>query len=132
MTIAITVALVLAGVAIFFLLHRSAEDGDTAALDKVSPTALVQVLPGTPACDAVRRIVDERFRKGGAPMLPMPRCSMTKQCTCRLRLAPERRGNRERRSGHDKRDSIRYEPDAVARRQNPGRRSGENPWKGSE
>ncbi|HXG29617.1 MAG TPA: hypothetical protein VNJ47_12315 [Nevskiales bacterium] len=78
------------------------------------------VVPPEGCCEAARQLQSHRFDKTYAPALPLENCDRRLQCRCRFQLVADRRIG-ERRSGHEKRDSIRYEENP--RRKGRGRRA---------
>lgn len=60
------------------------------------------------ACEAVRKLESQRYRKEVAPDLPLKQCDKPNTCSCRYKMVANRRIG-ERRSGDDQRESIRFE-----------------------
>jgi hypothetical protein len=78
------------------------------------------VIPPEGCCESARQLESHRFDKAYAPALPLENCDRRTQCRCRFQPVPDRRIG-ERRTGHEKRDSIRYEENP--RRKGRGRRA---------
>jgi hypothetical protein len=116
--------LLVVGVAVALLLFRRkpapASSGKSSPAAPARDSLLQIVIPPEGCCEAARRLETQRFQKVYAPPLPLEACDRRTQCRCRFQLVPERRIG-ERRTGHEKRDSIRYEENP--RRKGRGRRA---------
>ncbi|MFO1414541.1 MAG: hypothetical protein U1F10_11690 [Burkholderiales bacterium] len=64
---------------------------------------------GGPMCLQARGAVGKCFRNEERPPLPLSECTLPHDCACRYVKLPERR-KAERRSGHERRESTRYDP----------------------
>lgn len=84
----------------------------------------------TKACAEALQNAEKTFVTHDAPPLPLPSCNYPK-CECSYYAIPGRRSGGDRRSGVDRRDSIRFDPEAEDRRSGQDRRrSGKDPWRG--
>jgi hypothetical protein len=79
-------------------------------------------------CEAMRAIEGQCCAIDRAPPLPLSDCDL-KICQCRYDYLPERRANRERRSGEDRRGAIRFDAPGSDRRSGEDRRASSDPWK---
>jgi hypothetical protein len=63
-----------------------------------NPYRSVSVVPGSKCCAAVKALAQRKFLVQGAPLLPLPDCTMSAQCKCSFRKHDERR-DQDRRLG---------------------------------
>lgn len=77
-------------------------------------------------CRASSRLAGREYSFDEGPPLPVQGCEAT-NCTCRLIGMPERRTETERRSGEDRRSSIRMD-DSDRRTERPRRKADINSW----
>ncbi len=77
-------------------------------------------------CRASSPLAGRRFAFDSPPMLPVEGCKEA-SCHCCLRGLPDRRKQRERRSGEDRRHSLRMES-SDRRSQRPRRQDDRNSW----
>lgn len=77
-------------------------------------------------CRASSAIAGSRFAFDAAPPLPVPGCTSA-QCTCCLIGLPDRRSRVDRRSGQDRRRSIRVES-SDRRVERPRRQADLDSW----
>ena len=77
-------------------------------------------------CPATSSLVGVRFTFENAPELPLPGCDAT-PCRCRFVGITERRQLIDRRSGHDRRESLRMDSD-DRRSDQPRRKSERDAW----
>lgn len=82
------------------------------------------------ACNLARSRANQTFRVQDAPPLPFPECREAR-CECSYYAVSGHRSGKEQRSGEDRRESTRFEPDKTDRRKGRDRRRGsDNPWRG--
>ncbi len=79
-------------------------------------------------CRASARLVGQDFAFETAPQLPLSHCDAP-ICACRYTGLPERRARSERRSGRDRRNSLRLEAE-ERRARRPRRKDDVNTWAG--
>lgn len=77
-------------------------------------------------CRASSSLAGRQFTFDSPPMLPVEGCKEA-SCHCCLRGLPDRRRHRERRSGEDRRLSLRMES-SDRRSQRPRRKDDRNSW----
>lgn len=95
-------------VIVFLLYERWTSRGGGSQKRRARENLLqVEFSPET-ACEAVRMLESQRYRKDVAPDLPLKQCTKPNACSCRYKKVADRRIG-ERRSGSDQRESIRYE-----------------------
>lgn len=105
----LVVALLAAVVVIIFLLYERWSWRAQHSMKRHPRENLLQVeFVPEDACEAVRKLESQRYRKDVAPDLPLKQCSKPASCSCRYKKVSDRRIG-ERRSGNDQRESIRYE-----------------------
>ena len=78
------------------------------------------------ACNACSRYAGEVFQFENVPALPVEGCD-AESCSCQYLGVANRRNEPDKRSGRERRESIRLEED---RRSGNERRSGLKKWKG--
>lgn len=84
----------------------------------------------TRACQFALELAEQTFATHDAPPLPMPKCDR-RSCQCSYYAIPGRRTGKDRRSGHDRRETLRFDPDKTDRRSGKDRRrTGRDPWSG--
>lgn len=84
----------------------------------------------TKACREALENAEKTFLTQDAPPLPMPQCDRS-PCNCSYYAIPGRRSGKDRRTGEDRRESLRFDPDKADRRTGTDRRrTGHDPWKG--
>lgn len=84
----------------------------------------------TKACREALENAEKTFLTHEAPPLPMPQCDRS-SCNCSYYAIPGRRSGVDRRTGEDRRESLRFDPDKADRRTGTDRRrTGHDPWKG--
>ena len=79
------------------------------------------------ACPDALRILDKSFPMGKAPSLPLPTCPYPRECTCFFIRLEDRRKD-ERRSGTERRESLRFENERKQRRSGRDRRKRGHDW----
>jgi len=90
--------------------HRTVAPGQTFVREEVKTWGKTLIVPNpAEACPAVLIIQGQSFRNEDAPRLPLTGCGST-NCKCHYVPAREMRTGKERRSGIDRRSSLRYEP----------------------
>jgi hypothetical protein len=70
--------------------QEAADRGPVEHIKLSNPWHAVSILPGPKRCEAVSRIVGERYLSAKAPMLPLKDCTEP-ACTCRYRHHEDRR-----------------------------------------
>lgn len=96
------------------------------------PWSAVQIVPAPAgcACAAVTALSGRLFtRDQPPPPLPVAGCDRA-VCVCRFELIHDRRRG-DRRSGIDRRQSLRFEPNKSDRRAGRDRRQGARSWEGA-
>jgi len=79
------------------------------------------------ACPDALTILNKSFPMANAPSLPLPTCPYPHECTCFfIRLEDRRRD--ERRSGDERRESLRFETERKQRRSGRDRRKRGHDW----
>lgn len=85
--------------------------------------------PGADACAGAMTLAERWFEGNSGPRLPLKECPLATTCHCQWVRMPDRRAE-HRRSGHDRRGSVRFD-------ERPDRRSGfdrrkdmNDSWKG--
>lgn len=82
------------------------------------------------ACRAALESAETTFLTHEAPPLPLPNCDV-RSCECSYYAIPGRRSGKDRRTGEDRRESLRFDPEGSDRRSGRDRRrTGQDPWKG--
>lgn len=71
-------------------------------------------------CPQVRELLGQPYALDQAPRLPLSGCEC--DCKCHYRPLLEQRDGKVRRTHHNRRSILRYEPDKKDRRQLPTRR----------
>ena len=79
-------------------------------------------------CAMGRSLSDMEFEFNDAPSLPLEGCTAA-MCSCVYIGLKERR--KQQRRQHERRTSLRFEPDKIDRRSNKERRRGEK-WRGHD
>ena len=87
----------------------------------VNPWHAVSVSPGPYACTAALNLRDQRMLSKEAPTLPLPDCTMPRECACRFRHHADRRS--EQRRARDLGLSNRNYSGVERRGEGRGRRS---------
>ncbi|MDX1605364.1 MAG: hypothetical protein R3202_04170 [Candidatus Competibacterales bacterium] len=87
---------------------------------------IVVLEPGEPCCEAAIRQQDRCFHRIQVRSPPLEDCAMPDRCNCRYTEMSERRQIPDRRSGLNRRRSMRFDPDRPPRRQGGGRRATDN------
>lgn len=83
----------------------------------------------TKACRQALENVEKTYLTHEAPPLPMAGCDQ-RSCQCSYYAIPGRRSGKDRRTGEDRRESLRFDPDNTDRRSGKDRRrTGYDPWK---
>lgn len=86
---------------------------------------------GATACAEAHNIEGECFALGKEPKLPLAGCTHAIQCRCHLEPVDERRSHIEKRSGTERRPTLRFEPGKTDRRSGHDRREeNANPFDG--
>ncbi|TCO78118.1 hypothetical protein EV699_12435 [Plasticicumulans lactativorans] len=96
------------------------------------PWSAVQIVPAAAgcACPAVAAFSGRLFpRDQPPPPLPVAGCDRA-VCVCRFEVIHDRRRG-DRRSGTDRRQSLRFEPSKSDRRAGRERRQGARSWEGA-
>jgi hypothetical protein len=60
------------------------------------PFQAISIYRGVDACQLARKYSDHRFLTKNAPKLPLPGCTMSKDCACRYVKHSDRRGESRR------------------------------------
>jgi|GEM_PF-1314867 len=84
------------------------------------PYHAVSITPGLMSCPQARKVRGVRFLSRVAPSLPLPNCTMSKECACRFQKHNDRRSGDRRLFGAKQDD--RYFP-GQERRRASGRRT---------
>lgn len=83
---------------------------------------------GADACQAARGLEGKCFALAKVPSIPLAGCTHA-NCQCHYEPLPDRRNQLERRSGKDRRPTLRFEPGKSDRRDGLDRREGNrNPF----
>lgn len=77
-------------------------------------------------CEAALAIQHDPYSLDKLPSLPLPMCDRT-VCVCHYIGVKERRSG-NRRKGHDRREEVRFDPNASDRRGGKDRRSKQDIW----
>lgn len=77
-------------------------------------------------CQAALAIRQEVFTFDKLPELPLPMCDKT-MCMCHYIGRKDRRAE-NRRCGHDRREEVRFDPEASDRRSGKDRRTNQDVW----
>lgn len=94
---------------------------------KPAADRLIRFRPGPNACSPARQQAGKQVPAGELPRLPLPGCR-AHRCQCRYEESPGRR-KEQRRQQHDRRETVRYEPDGGGDRRQKDRRSEKSdPW----
>jgi hypothetical protein len=119
------IVIALALVIVLYFLFRPASGSGTTTPARLK-IGMVHLVPGADGCcEAAKHQTTARYKAASAPSLPLPECHMPLKCKCTMKPMGERRSGLDRRSGNDKRDSIRFE-DTTPRRKIRGRRPGDH------
>ncbi len=80
-------------------------------------------------CEPAQQLLGQRIAKREALPLPLSECTMKNQCQCSYETEhlADRRHGEDRRTVHDRRDSIRFE-DKIDRRGGNERRKSSRIW----
>jgi len=78
----------------------------------------VSIVPCKNACEAARKLSEQRFLARSAPRLPLPGCDRQDQCQCKYARYSDRRGGARR--SEDRFDAKRST--ATGERRRPGER----------
>jgi hypothetical protein len=114
--------------AAWFLLRRKQQEADAAPAPERKPKSKpvwgkrIVVPPNGQPCQAVMKISGQCFDLDKVPSLPLPACSCAASCLCHYELLTEQRVQPERRSGKERRPSLRFDLDAKQRRSGQDRR----------
>jgi hypothetical protein len=100
-----------------------------AAEKKAKPVWGVRISSREPdeACPDALTILDKSFPIAKAPSLPLPTCPYPHECTCFFIRLEDRRKD-ERRSGKERRESLRFETEGQQRRSGRDRRKRGHDW----
>lgn len=140
----LVIAGLVAGIAGFFVWsrYRRARDAAAATALERRATAVANLTPDAQIaklrqtgkywgyrieshCHASSRLAGRQYSFDDTPPLPVPGCE-ARVCSCCMVGMPERRQQRERRSGQDRRRTIRM--DSTDRRSDRPRRKGDLSW----
>jgi hypothetical protein len=80
------------------------------------------------ACQTARILDGQSFALDKVPALPLKDCTCA-HCACHFEALRDRRGDPERRAGHDRRDHIRFEDRKDRRIGHDRRKSDHYDWK---
>jgi hypothetical protein len=79
------------------------------------------------ACEAAKALQGKCYPGSEGPDLPLSDCDAKMKCLCHYEPLPERR-REERRSGHDRREELRFDADKPDRRSGTDRRASGHRW----
>lgn len=134
MWFSILLVLVVVGLALIVFVNRRTNKADDRRFVSVNQQARddhywgVQLMPPQSGlcCALIRQLQGRSFAKLDAPPLPLSGCTML-HCYCYYKQLAERRKLRERRSGKERRQQIRFAPNS-ARRSTNERRQANRVW----
>lgn len=137
MAMTVVLILILGGAFGFWWLRRNRGNAPSAAV-ALEPVAASKEAPRRPGrminpceehCAAAKKIATAWYAEGEAPRLPLESCEHPETCRCTWMRVLDRRST-HRRTGHDRRDSLRFEEEKSDRRTGEDRRDKRaNAWK---
>lgn len=128
----VVILLALAVLAALFLIgarRRIQDDGSEDSADYMPRDVKgMKLIPGQKACAEALRKAAALVPPNEPTRLPLPGCTR-KRCNCRFTPVAGRRLE-NRREGSDRREQVRFGPDATDRRSGVDRREqGHDPWR---
>lgn len=111
--------------------HERRKQLNDATLSKLKSSkqywgACIEIDHQSQCCEAVMAIRQEPFSFDKLPDLPLAMCDQS-MCMCHYLGVKERRAD-NRRTGHDRREEIRFDPNSGERRSGNDRRKTQDVW----